>query len=403
MVLALAVLSCEEQALSRKAVFVIVDGIPADVVERVSTPNLDAIAGDLGYSRAFVGGIPGTYRETPTISAPGYMSLLTGTWSHKHQVWGNYNLSPDYGYHNVFRIAKTADSTLRTAIFSTWTDNRTILVGEGAKGAGAVRIDFPFDGYELDTLRFPHDGASAYIRNIDQLVATEASRVIAEKAPDLSWVYLQYTDDMGHAFGDSDSFYNSVGFADSLLGLIWTGVQERVALGEDWLVVVTTDHGRDSLSGRDHGGQSERERQTWIATNARNLNRRFLEGTPAVTDILPVLLSHLGVTVPEELSREFDGIPFTGVYSFDAFEAYLDGEELVLSWDFQGGREEADVFVAFGATSRQYQHLAELDLGLESARIALSRTQLQELKDSGVLKLHAKAAHNGSNVWVFQP
>ena len=39
-----------------KTVFVIVDGISADVIEQRSTPNLDAVAKVGGYARAYVGG-----------------------------------------------------------------------------------------------------------------------------------------------------------------------------------------------------------------------------------------------------------------------------------------------------------------------------------------------------------
>ena len=41
---------------TRKAVFVIVDGISADVIEKLNTPHLDAIANVGGYTRAHVGG-----------------------------------------------------------------------------------------------------------------------------------------------------------------------------------------------------------------------------------------------------------------------------------------------------------------------------------------------------------
>ena len=39
-----------------KVIFAIVDGIPAEVIEKVSTPNLDTIAAKGGYTRAYVGG-----------------------------------------------------------------------------------------------------------------------------------------------------------------------------------------------------------------------------------------------------------------------------------------------------------------------------------------------------------
>ena len=99
----LALISIHGAALAKpvpspKVVFVIVDGIPADVIERVPTPAIDAIAAVGGYGRATVGGPIGTVGETPTISAPGYMSLVTGTWANKHNVYDNYGISPDYDY-----------------------------------------------------------------------------------------------------------------------------------------------------------------------------------------------------------------------------------------------------------------------------------------------------------------
>ena len=39
-----------------KAIFVIADGIPADVIERLKTPAFTAISKEGGYARAFVGG-----------------------------------------------------------------------------------------------------------------------------------------------------------------------------------------------------------------------------------------------------------------------------------------------------------------------------------------------------------
>ncbi len=36
---------------------------------------------------------------------------------------------------------------------------------------------------------------------------------------------------------------------------------------EDWLFIITTDHGRNSINGKEHDYQSDRERTTWIITN----------------------------------------------------------------------------------------------------------------------------------------
>lgn len=293
-----------------KAVFILLDGIPADVIERVPTPELDAIAAEGGYARAHVGGQLGGATETPTISAPGYMSLLTGTWANKHHVRGNSNQSPNYAYWNLFRIVETADPSRQTAIFSTWLDNRTVLIGEGRPGAGDFRLDHAVDGFERDTIAFPHDSASRYIRAIDDHVTAQAAAYIAERGPDLSWVYLQHTDDAGHAHGDGDAFYSAVREADARVGRIWRAVQERQRRGEDWMIVVTTDHGRDPRTGKGHGGQSARERATWIVTNVASLDARFSRDTLAIVDIAPSILQHLRITPPAAVAKEMEGRSF---------------------------------------------------------------------------------------------
>lgn len=294
----------------RKAVFIILDGIPADVVERVATPALDAIAQAGGYARAHVGGDVGTPTETPTVSAPGYMSLLTGTWAYKHNVRGNSNLSPDYRYWNVFRIVETMAPAKRTAVFSTWLDNRTVLIGDGRADAGRVRVDHAVDGFEHDTVTYPHDAAHAWVLAIDEHVASAAAASIADEGPDLSWVYLQHTDDAGHMHGDSEAMDEAVRRADAMVERVWAAVQRREALGERWMIVVTTDHGRDAATGRGHGGQSARERTTWIVTNRPELDARFTRGQAAIVDIAPSILQHLGVSAPAAVRQAMDGVSF---------------------------------------------------------------------------------------------
>jgi predicted AlkP superfamily pyrophosphatase or phosphodiesterase len=174
------------------------------------------------------------------------MDLITGTWGNKHNVWDNAVAAPNYNYQNIFRLFKNQYPHKKTAIFSTWQDNRTKLIGEGKADAGTFHFDYKFDGYELDTISFPHDGDSKYIQQIDELVVSRSADGIRNYAPDLSWIYLQYTDDMGHRYGDSDRFYEAIKNTDEQIGRIWEAIQYREKnFKEDWLIVITTDHGRD--------------------------------------------------------------------------------------------------------------------------------------------------------------
>ena len=112
-------LCCIENALAQKthkAIFVIADGIPTDLIESLPMPALKEITKTGGYARAHVGGERASYSETPTISAVGYNSLLTGTWVNKHNVWGNEIGAPDYYYWNIFRLFKTQYPNKTTGI-----------------------------------------------------------------------------------------------------------------------------------------------------------------------------------------------------------------------------------------------------------------------------------------------
>ena len=293
-----------------KAIFIIVDGISADVIEDSFTPHIDELVGTQGYTRSYVGGEIGGPSQSPTVSAVGYNSLLTGTWANKHNVYDNAIENPNYQYWDIFRIAKHHDSSLQTALFSTWQENRTHLVGDGLSEAGGDKLDYYFDGFERDLDRFPHDESRNYIKDIDELVSTEAARYVLEHGPDLSWVYLEFTDDVGHALGDSPEQAEAVSIMDGNVGKIWNAVKKRQeAHNEDWLIVVTTDHGRDPVTGKNHGGQTERERTTWIVTNSNKLNENFAN-TPAIVDILPSIVSHMKLEMPQEIRSQLDGRSF---------------------------------------------------------------------------------------------
>lgn len=317
----------------RKAVFIILDGIPADVLEKTETPFMKEIANVGGYARGYLGGDKGEYNESPTVSAVGYNHLLTGVWSNKHNVFDNDIEKPNYNYWNIFRIAETANPGLKTAVFSTWTDNRTKLIGENLQAAGNVKLDYAFDGFENDTIQFPHDDERMFIFNIDEKVSTEAGRYIRQEGPDLSWVYLEYTDDMGHNFGDSPQLTEAVKMADVQVGRVWQAIKEREEkFNEQWMIIITTDHGRDAITGRNHGGHSQRERTIWIVTNVRETNRHFKE-IPATVDIMPSILRFMNIEIPEPTRMELDGVPFIGDISIANMRAELKDNHIDVSWD----------------------------------------------------------------------
>lgn len=398
--LGLALSSLQVQAQKKKTLYIIADGIPADVVERLNLPNMNRIIKDGSYIRLQVGGDKGSYNQTPTISAVGYNSILTGTWVNKHNVPDNDIKAQNYYYPHIFSLLKKQYPEKKTAIFSSWTDNRTKLLGDGLAATSNFKVDQYADGYELDTIKFKHDKARDFMHRIDEQVVEEAVKAIKKDAPDLSWVYLEYTDDMGHGYGDSPQFTKAVELLDVQIGKIYDAINLRKQqYQEDWLLVITTDHGRDEKTGKGHGGQSERQRSGWMISNYPNLNSYALNYDPAIVDIMPTIASFMQVDIPKAVKQEVDGVSLIGPLSIvDAKVNYFQGG-IDLSW--KALKPEGNVKIWVTTTNNfktggqdEYKLLAEVLVSKKHAFVKVPEP------DSAFYKIVMEAPNNTLNKWI---
>jgi hypothetical protein len=396
-------ISLHAQNKTRKAIFIIADGIPVDVIKKLDLPNFKKVAKEGGFAKALVGGKKGGYSETPTISAVGYNSILTGVWVNKHNVWGNDIAAPNYNYPTIFRLLKMQSPQKKIGIFSSWQDNRTRLVGDNMAKTGSIPFDYKFDGLELDTINYPHDKNADYMHRIDEKVVDEATKAVRENAPDLSWVYLEYTDDMGLMHGDSPEYYKAINYMDDQVGRIWNAIEYRQKnFNEDWLIIVTTDHGRDSVTGKDHGGQSAREKAGWILTNAKDLNGRFMEQQASIVDIMPTIARFMAINMPLDDAREVDGVPLIGKLSLVDPAAYLKDGQATIQWKPVGKKGEVKIWAAAANNRKtggrdEYMLLKKVPVKSKQATVDL------KVFPSAFYKIVLEGENNLANCWIIGP
>lgn len=287
-------LSCNLWA-APKALLIGIDGVQLERISALNPPNFAR----LQISRSYTGGIVGEASQQSTYSGPGWGTILTGTWAFKHQISSNSSGLANSNYPSIFKRLKQANSNLKVASLAHWGLINTQFFSADVAGINLVESDLS-DAEMVDkAITFMNSGG------------------------DFTFIHLDNPDHVGHSSGFGSSYDNSILLADQQLGQLLDAVETlRSATGDDWLVLVTTDHGRDS-SGYNHGEQTFSEKSTFIASN-KPLNAEFssapaaiantslngIYGYAAQTSITPTLLRHMGVE--PQLGWQLDGIPLLG-------------------------------------------------------------------------------------------
>jgi hypothetical protein len=278
-----------------KALLVGIDGAKYERIQALNTPNFDRLA----INRAYTGGIAGESSQQATYSGPGWGTILTGNWAHKHQVTSNSSGLANPAYPSIFKRLKQANSNLKIASIVNWSPINTQFFTNDVALINTVKSGLSDANVVSEAIAFMNGGG------------------------DFTFVHLDGPDHAGHSYGFGSSYDASILTADQQLGQLLNAVDQLTqTTGDDWLVLVTTDHGRES-SGFNHGSQTYSEKSIFIASN-KALNQEFsqpvtalantsfnnLYGYAAQTSITPTLLRHLGVE--PQANWLLDGLPLIG-------------------------------------------------------------------------------------------
>lgn len=272
-----------------KTLVIGVDGASFDVLEQAETPAIHALQ---------QGGLTATSNlpaspMAPTVSGAGWSTIATGVWPDKHRVTDNNFTSPNYAQFPDYltRIEQSAPQR-STFVVGTWGPISTTVFGSA--------VDERVQGKN------------------DADTTAKAVERLSTGTPDDVFVHLDEVDGAGHSSGSSSAAYRTaLQTADQQIAKIVGAVEQRPGYAnEDWLIIVTADHGHTPTGG--HGGASRLERKTFVIAKGAEFAAGITRDDVKIADIAPTVLAHDGIA--RESAWELDGEAVNDIVP-DAFDA----------------------------------------------------------------------------------
>ncbi|RKO86740.1 alkaline-phosphatase-like protein, partial [Blyttiomyces helicus] len=178
----------------------------------------------------------------PTVSAPNWYSILSGTGVDFHGVDSN-----NWRKETPRVVGIDGPCVPQPTIF-------TLLRAAHPSATLGAFFEWPM----LSTLIEPTASLNTtFIGSDDESVAAAAS-FIARSRPELTFVYIGEVDLTGHRHGAGDEMQAAIAAADAQVGILLDAVEEAL---EKSLVLVVSDHGRED-GGWDHRHFTMREVET---------------------------------------------------------------------------------------------------------------------------------------------
>ena len=248
-----------EGKAEKKAIIIGYDGCRADVVSLaggkysgITTMLNDGASFNLGYC----GGVnyPDGENTQATSTAPGWCSVLTGEWADKTNVYAN--AQPKSLEYKTLMTELVEDGTIDSASFIT-------------KWDGHFSEE---DSTYINEKKYCEDNNLAVYFN--KTSGNEGSMIEAAKelseddCPDFTIAIYENTDSNGHNLGFSfNNPYYKAGFEHCekfAYDTIRTIKNRDTFETEDWLIIITSDHGGVR---KGHGGATIQERMVFIVAN----------------------------------------------------------------------------------------------------------------------------------------
>lgn len=263
---ALAVsLATADDVPQKKALVIGIDGCRPDALLAAKAPHLQDLVKNGAFSdMARTGDM--------TASGSGWGSLLTGVWREKHGVKGNDFARSNFAeYPDMLARIKKARPNSFVASIVHWEPIKHQIVKKA-------------------------DVSEAF--KTDAAVLRAACELVSNKNPDVLFVHFDDVDGAGHKHGfdpKEPKYIEAIEKADEQVGTLLKALRDRPTYPkEDWLIVVSTDHGG---SGKGHGQDTPEHRTIFVIVSGKSAERGAIEPAPVIVDIAPTVMQHLGITI----------------------------------------------------------------------------------------------------------
>lgn len=293
-------------AVAPQSVSTLADTTPNVLVIGVDGTNLSRVLADPANANFFQlmqGGTtaPASIVGHTTISNPSWTAILTGVWGERTGVINNiFNPAVYNRFPTVFNQLETFNPGIQTTAIANW-DVISAIAVSGSVGADHV-------------VNISHIAGDSNWSLTDDAVgdATEAAIAAADPdKPNFVFSYFVGVDENGHNYGGASTAYaEAVRNVDRNIGEIMQSVNDwEAATGEQWTVIVVTDHGHQDSKGFGHGFQSPNETSTFVIANnpdlftAGGVNLKY-----QIVDVTPTVVTLFGGTP----APKSDGVSITG-------------------------------------------------------------------------------------------
>jgi hypothetical protein len=274
------------QAGERKVLTIAIDGLRPDALLVANAPNIDSLVDGTFFGTSGSSGIFPMHAQSEhlTFSGPGWGSYMTGLHVDRHgaDTNGFENVVP--GTTDWFTPLEAFDPTLNTHRVITWVIAHT-SIPSGADTA---------DVYE-------------YSSNGDQLMTNRVVQLMQDPDTDVVMTFFSDVDAAGHSCGFSPTaacYLAEIASTDAQIGQIMTAMEARPDFAnEDWLVILTSDHGGSS-DGSHHGGTPEKRTIPFIVAGPL-ATTVIPQANPRQPDVAATVLTYFGAPLP----ANYDGHP----------------------------------------------------------------------------------------------